>query len=106
MVELLRPVPGSLFCGSQNGLPEPEEMPLVHGAFDGQQKTFFLGNADTLKEMWNEVAARTGTKWNVESRLLDLRTIGLHNDDGSPYKRKTGYNLQWTVTLLETSPRL
>ena len=100
MVSFLKPQPGSLFCGSQNGLPEAEEAPIAEGAFAGQQKSFFLGNADTIKEIWNEVAARTGTEWNVESRLLDMRTLGMHKDDGSPYKKRTGYNLQWTATLL------
>lgn len=58
-----------------------------------------MANAEALKEMWNEVAELTGTRWAVDSRLFDLRTIGLHKDDGSEYKRRTGYNLQWTAAL-------
>ena len=103
LVALLKPQPGSLFVGSQNGLPEPEElpMPMTNGSFEGQQDTIYMGNADSIKDMWDEVAERTSTKWNLESRLLDLRTIGMHRDDGSYYKKKTGYVLQWTATLLE-----
>ena len=73
--------------------------------FEGQQKTFFIGNVETIKEIWTEVGKRSGTKWNVDARLLDLRSIGLHEDDGSMYKKKTGYNLQWTATLIEPSTR-
>ena len=100
LVALLKPQPGSMFVGSQNGLPVAEEIP-ISGDLPGLGKSFFTGNADSIKEMWTELAAQTGTKWNVEARLFDLRTIGLHEDDGSEYKRKTGYNLQWTATLLE-----
>ena len=103
LIQLLRPRAGSLFVGSQNGLPEPEDLVLQGQTFEGQQSSAFLGNAETMREIWNEVAARTGTKWDVQARLLDLRTIGLHKDDGSMYKRKTGYNLQWTATLVEPS---
>lgn len=103
LVQLLRRQAGSMFVGSQNGLPEPEEVPLNGQGFEGQQETFFIGNSETLKEIWAEVARRTGTRWNVDARLLDLRTIGLHKDDGSLYKKKTGYNLQWTATLIEPS---
>ena len=39
--------------------------------------------------------------WEVEAWLVDLRTLGLHRDDGSEYAKYTGYNLQWTATLLE-----
>lgn len=102
LVQLLRPRAGSMFVGSQNGLPEPEEVPLQGRTFNGQG-TFFMGNAETLKEIWAEVAARTGTKWDLDARLLDLRTVGLHTEDGSQYKRKTGYNLQWTATLIVSS---
>ena len=103
LIRLLRPQAGSIFAGSQNGLPLPEERPLADRGFQGQQKSFFLGNAETVREIWDEVATRTGTKWKLDARLLDLRTIGLHEDDGSEYKKKVGYNLQWTATLMETS---
>jgi len=101
LVELLRPVAGSMFVGSQNGLPESEELPFKNGSFGTTQKGIWMANADEIKAMWGEVAERTKTKWDVEARLLDLRTIGLHKDDGTFYKTKTGYNLQWTATLLE-----
>ena len=94
LVKLLKPQPGSLFGASQNGLPEAEEVQLPGG------RTAFLGNANTAKELWSQVEERTGTRWHFESRLLDLRTIGMHKEDGSEYKRKTGYNLQWTATML------
>jgi hypothetical protein len=101
LIRLLKPRAGSIFAGSQNGYPVPEEKPLADGGFQGQQKSFFIGNAETLREIWDEAAAQTGTKWELDARLLDLRTIGLHQDDGSEYKRKVGYTLQWTATLIE-----
>lgn len=104
LVQLLRLQAGSMFVGSQNGLPESDETPLNGRGFEGQQDTSFIGNDKTIKEIWAEVARRTRTKWNIDALLLDLRTIGLHKDDGSMYKKKTGYNLQWTAMLIEPRP--
>ena len=103
LVALLKPQPGSMFVGSQNGLPDARELPLPSQVFQNASlgSTFFMGNANTIKEDWEELAKRTGTKWTVESTLLDLRTSGRHEDDGSEYKKRTGYNLQWTATLIE-----
>lgn len=98
LVALLNPRADSIFAGSQNGHPTPQDVPIAartHGT-----PTLWMGNAETLKEDWAEVATLTGTQWNVEARLLDLRTIGMHQDDGTPYKKKTGYNLQWTATMI------
>ena len=101
LIQLLRPRAGSLFVGSQNGLPDPEELAIAGNAFVRQQATAFMGNAETIREIWAEVAKRTGTKWDLQAQLLDLRTLGLHKDDGSVWAKKVGYNLQWTATLIE-----
>ncbi|KAK5169390.1 uncharacterized protein LTR77_005365 [Saxophila tyrrhenica] len=101
LVGLLRSVTGSLFIGSQNGRPVPEEMPVKEGSLGHGQNSIFGANAEEMQRMWAEVGERTGTKWEVEARLLDLRTVGLHVEDGSWYKRVTGYNLQWTARLVE-----
>ncbi|GAB7349505.1 hypothetical protein MBLNU459_g0213t1 [Dothideomycetes sp. NU459] len=123
-VERLMPLlkrPGGIIVGSQNGLPEAADIPVVtelSAALPGaaiaaaaaaaaaakgdeqQQKTIWLADPAAFRAMWDEVAARTGTKWHVDVGLLDLRTIGLHKDDGSLYKKRTGYTLQFTCTLL------
>ena len=92
-VSLLKPVRSNMFVGAQNGLTDPKEIHIQEGTAVGMQKSFFLGNADTIKEIWNEGAKQTGSKWNVESKLLDLRTKGLHQGDGSEYSKVIGYNL-------------
>ena len=94
-----------MFVGSQNGLADPKEIPIQEGTAVGMQKSFFLSNADTIKEIWNEGAKQTGSKWNVESRLLDLRMMGLHQGDGSEYSKVIGYNLHWYGRLLNVLHR-
>jgi hypothetical protein len=98
LVQLLKPQPGSMFLGSQNGLPEPQDLIMTQRL--NETPTKFFGNADTVKEDWQEVAKLTGMSWDVKARLLDLRDLGLHKDDGSTYKRITGYNLQWTAAIV------
>ncbi|QIW94566.1 hypothetical protein AMS68_000084 [Peltaster fructicola] len=102
LIKLLRPVPDSLFLISQNGYPEAKEMQVRGPAGNSVLKsnTFFLGNESTSREIWAEVERRTSTKWDFSCRLLDLRTIGFHKDDGSEYKRITGHNLQWIARRL------
>ncbi|KXT18074.1 hypothetical protein AC579_4533 [Pseudocercospora musae] len=101
LVSLLKSRPGSMFLGSQNGYPGGNDVLIKEGSqrILPQSDRIFLGDAEQMKEIWAEVGEETGTKWEVDSRLLDLRTIGLHDDDGSPYKKFTGYNLQWTATM-------
>lgn len=100
LVRLLKPKPGSLFVGSQNGYPENFSVPIAKTMFPGQGRNFWMANKEGFEQMWKEVAEQTGTRWNVEANLLDLRTVGLHEDDGSEYKKWTGYNLQFTCTLI------
>lgn len=96
LVSLLKPQAGSMFVGSQNGFPGGKEVKIADGKrFANQTDRFLLADAPEVREMWREVAERTGTDWEIEARLLDMSTIGLHEDDGSPYKKLTGYNLQW-----------
>ncbi|EMC98103.1 hypothetical protein BAUCODRAFT_32104 [Baudoinia panamericana UAMH 10762] len=97
LIEMLKPQPGSIFAGSQNGLPETQDVTYANSRMGTGYRTIWMANAKAVEEMWNEVARKTNTTWDVQARLLDLRTIGMHEDDGSEYKRKTGYNLQWTA---------
>lgn len=97
-VKLLKPQPGSMFVVSQNGYPDTLEIPIAPRP--GGNSTFWAGNAETTKEDWAKVAELTGMKWDLEVRLFDLRTNGMHKDDGSEYKKRTGYNLQWTAKMV------
>ncbi|CAK3916140.1 Hypothetical predicted protein [Lecanosticta acicola] len=100
LVSLLKPEKGSLFVGSQNGFPGGMTVPVADDQkFVGMSGEIFLGDTGDMEEMWAEVARRTGTQWELEATFLDMRTIGLHEDDGSPYKKRTGYNLQWVATM-------
>lgn len=100
LVALLKPQAGSIFAGSQNGHPMPQDIFVPERTFG--TASLWMGNAHTLKEDWAEVARLTGTEWDVQTRLLDLRTIGMHEDDGTLYRKLTGYNLQWTATMVKT----
>ncbi|KXS99522.1 hypothetical protein AC578_4262 [Pseudocercospora eumusae] len=88
-VSLLKPRPGAMFLGSQNGRPGVHDVLIKEGSqrMLPQSDSIFLGDTDQIKEIWAEVGENTGTKWEVESTLLDLRIIGLHDDDGSLYKK-------------------
>lgn len=101
LLSLLSPQPGAMFVGSQNGFPGGRDI-MIEGLqkFDSTTDRFFLADAADIEEMWTEVARRTATEgqWDLQARLLDLRTLGLHEDDGTDYKRTTGYNVQWTAT--------
>ena len=101
LIRLLKPGPGTMFVGSQNGYVVDYEVPLPNERFHSQAKGFWLGSKEGMEKLWKEISDETGTKWEVDVRLLDLRTLGMHQDDGSEYKRRTGYNLQWTCTRID-----
>ncbi|KAF2231473.1 hypothetical protein EV356DRAFT_506853 [Viridothelium virens] len=101
LIKLLKPAPGTMFVGSQNGFPVDYEVPLSTGGQYSRVKGFWLGSKEGMEKLWKEVSDETGTKWEVDVRLLDLRTLGMHQDDGSEDKRRTGYNLQWTCTRVD-----
>ncbi|KAK4493743.1 hypothetical protein PRZ48_014928 [Zasmidium cellare] len=100
LVRLLKPQPGSLFLGSQNGFPGGRSMSLKGSGMKVSKSNMgFLNDVDHLKEIWEEVGKRTGLDFDVEVTLLDLRTIGWHKDSGSDYHKTIGYNLQYLITM-------
>ncbi|KAI9683514.1 MAG: hypothetical protein M1822_006054 [Bathelium mastoideum] len=102
LIKLLKPVPGSMFVGAQNGYVVDYEVPLPNGGLYSQAKGYWLGSKEGLEKLWKEISEETGTKWEVDVRLIDLRTVGMYQDDGTEdSKRRTGYNLQWTCTRVD-----
>ncbi|EME88427.1 uncharacterized protein MYCFIDRAFT_100731, partial [Pseudocercospora fijiensis CIRAD86] len=71
LVSLLKPRPGSMFLGSQNGYPGGHDILIKEGnqRILPQSDRIFLGDAEHIKEIWAEVGEKTNTKWKVESRL-------------------------------------
>lgn len=70
VVELLRAEKGVLVVGQSVGNLKGKE-------FEGRPgKMIYKHDADTFKEMWEEVGRRTGTKWEVRARLDDGLGIG------------------------------
>lgn len=100
LLQYIRPQAGSLFVVSQNGyMGSPTfDRPPSMGRPGGK---LWMADADGWTELWRELEEETSTKWEVNCRLFDLRTIGMHKDDGSEYKRLTGYCLQATMTLTD-----
>lgn len=77
LVRLLKPQPGSIFVGSQNGFPGGKTIKLSGaGAIGSKSKSIFLCDVEHINEIWGEVGKRTGMDFDVEATLLDLRTIG------------------------------
>lgn len=100
LVRLLKPQPGSMFVGSQNGFPGGRQMKLSGaGSMGSKTSSIFMNDVDHLKQIWKEVSKRTGLDFDVEVTLLDLRTIGRHKDNGSEYHKIIGYNLQYLITI-------
>lgn len=67
IVKLLRDRPDSALLGRQVGNVEAGEQ--VHRT--NKNQTMFRHNGESFKRMWDEVGELTGTKWNVETEMLD-----------------------------------
>lgn len=64
VVELLRPgTSNAMIFGSQMGNLQPGEIPNIHGG------TRFVHNQESFQRLWDEVGAKTGTKWRVDAEL-------------------------------------
>lgn len=100
LLRYIRPQVGSMFVVSQNGyMGSPTfDRPPSMGRPGGK---IWMADADGWTDLWREVEQDTGSKWETKCRLFDLRTIGMHKDDGSDYKRLTGYCLQATMRLID-----
>lgn len=100
LVRLLKPQPGSVFVGSQNGFPGGKAMGVSGSGVGGSEsKRVFLCDVQHVRSIWEEVGKRTGMELEIEAKLVDLRTLGMHEEDGTGFKRVTGYNLQYLVTV-------
>ncbi|KAF2851674.1 hypothetical protein T440DRAFT_422227 [Plenodomus tracheiphilus IPT5] len=64
VVQLLKPVSGSMIIGRQGGKPEAESLAHVQ-----KGQTAFWHNPESWAEMWEEVGKQTGTEWKVEASL-------------------------------------
>jgi hypothetical protein len=71
IVELLKPVAGSLVVGRQVGSVVPGERERLH-----TRKTMYRHNEASFKEMWKAVGEKTGTKWRVEVELSEREGRG------------------------------
>ncbi|KAF2151566.1 hypothetical protein K461DRAFT_294469 [Myriangium duriaei CBS 260.36] len=100
LIRVLKPQAGSMFVGSQNGFPGSMDAPIGDPK-PGFQSTIKLHDEDSIRALWKEVEARTGTRWDVEAKLIDMRTIGMHKDNGTEYTRRTGYNITYIAILQE-----
>jgi hypothetical protein len=69
IVRLLKPVKGSVVAGRQVGYVVAGER--VH-RMNHREKTF-RHNAESFEKMWEEVGAKTGTKWKVKAELLEVK---------------------------------
>lgn len=63
VVQLLVPQPGSLVIGRQVGNEEPGE--FSRSGYLGERKRY-RHNAESWKQLWDELGDKTGTKWSVE----------------------------------------
>lgn len=97
LIKLLKPEPGVMFMGTQNGFPGTLDVPLTKPP-PGFQSTFRLQDEESMRGLWKVVEERTGTKWELEVKLIDLRGIGMHKDDGTEFNRQIGYNIVYLAT--------
>jgi hypothetical protein len=87
-----------MFVGSQNRYPETYSIPT--------DKDWpyhirpWMANEEAYRVLWDEISEMIDVKWDFQMRLLDLKTIGLQEDDGSERSKRLGNNLQWTAMML------
>lgn len=67
IVRLLKPNPGVRILGRQNGSREPGERARKSAA----DELFFQHDVESFKRQLDEVAERTGTRWNVGGEMFD-----------------------------------
>ena len=85
LVELLRPVSGSMLLGRQLGSVKPGDYDIMK---DGRWQ--YRHSPETLAEFWEEVGRETGTKWRVEATVDDV-DFGYHGSNmawGDPDMRR------------------
>lgn len=65
IIALLKPVKGAMLLGRQVGNTVAGETPRR----TADAKRMYRHNEESFREMWEEVGAKTGTKWRVESAM-------------------------------------
>ena len=76
IVQILRPVSGSVVMGRQVGNVVAGETPRR----TNPNKSMFRHNAESFEKMWQEVGEKTGTKWRVEAQLLKSESASMRWD--------------------------
>lgn len=88
LIRILKPAPGSLILGKQTGLTKADtELLRFKGA-----GAFWRHNAESFARMWNEAGERTGTKWIVNTALID---------EGASKEAWVKMNTQWVTFEIE-----
>lgn len=88
LIRILKPVPGSLIMGKQTGKTVADtEIVRMKGV-----GAFWRHNAESFAKMWNQAGERTGTKWTVNTALID---------EGSSKKAWMAINTQWVTFDIE-----
>lgn len=68
--------PGSIVIGYQRAQVPAQEIRRPWG-------TMYLHDLDTFQKIWQRVELETGSKWDVETDLVDLREWGMEPEDFS-----------------------
>ena len=66
--------PHSILVGYQRAQVQPREVERPWGRM-------YFHNEETFREMWCHVERETGSKWDVEVSLVDLREWGMEEED-------------------------
>ena len=72
VVELSRP--GSTLIGYQRGQVRAQEVMRPWGRM-------FFHDLETYREIWHQVVAETSSQWEVETDMVDLRELGMEEED-------------------------
>ena len=72
VVELSRP--GAILVGYQRGQVRAQEVMRPWG-------TMFFHDLDTYREIWHQVEVETSSRWDVEASFVDLRELGMEEED-------------------------
>ena len=67
-IALLKSEPGAMITGLQIGSVRGYERPIGFGS----KGTQYLHNPESFEKMWRQLEEETGTKWQVDSRTVDL----------------------------------
>ena len=95
LTALLKPVPGSMVTGLQIGSIRGYERPIGFGS----KETQYLHNSESFEEMWRQLGEETGTKWLVNSRMVDSASWRVNRKQWE-YIGEDTRGLEYAVTRL------